>query len=280
MGTLRSVRILARSPRPTTQIKRAVAVVVVVLGGTATASCGAQGAPLAAVHSFATSMPHLAAAKHSGPRVVVPAVTSTTSTVSTASVSPNRWPASVDRYLAVAEQLWRTELVGAPARRELSHVVDDPQIQALLGSGSIKQLRSYVTGRFDAQWFPNEHVSRLRILRGGNPVLDLGVAWVMGPMLQRTVRVAGRPPITFQSSVQDVIGFVRAMHNKHPAVEVVVRDAGGSRAVSLLGPAAHAPLPVSGSASIRGVRYAVRSFRGSSFVQGSVPVTVWVLLPR
>lgn len=250
--------------RPPSRAPFKPVVVLVALGliSLGAAACGAQSSP--------TNVPLLVSP--TAARIPAPLPVSLT---------PSRAPApssSIDRYVRLAKQVYDTEAGGAPARRELGHVADDPHVVALLRSGAFAQARRYVQARFRSQWFPNEHMSRLRILRARQAPLDLGVRWVVWPMLQRTLG-SGQHRTRIQVAVQDVIGFVRAMHNKHPAVQIVVRDATGRHAVSLLGPAAHASLPMRGFVTIRGVRYQVRTFARRSFLQAPAPVTVWVLLP-
>jgi hypothetical protein len=259
---------MKNAPRPfrtgPTCFKRVAVFGALGIGGVAAAGCGTQSAPAAMVSARATTT-----ATHA----VRAAATTTTTTPAAPATAP------IDRYVAVAKQLYDNETGGAPIQRELRHVAGDPQLLALLRTGSETDIRTYLTSRFDSRWFPNEHVSRMRLVRPGSATLDLGVSWVVWPMGQRVVRTPGRPTATIQVSVQDVIGFVRSMHNKHPAVEVVVRDASGRNAVSLLGAATQVQLPATGFTTIAGVRYEVRSFKRASYLRRQVPVTVWILLP-
>jgi hypothetical protein len=73
--------------------------------------------------------------------------------------------------------------------------------------------------------------------------------------------------------MQDEIGIVRLVHRHHPDVQVVIR--GHSQLRASMRAAALVRLPSSGSVSIGGQRWLVRSFKERSWEDG--PVTVWIL---
>jgi hypothetical protein len=130
--------------------------------------------------------------------------------------------------------------------------------------------RAYVRRQFTAVWY-GWHVSRLRIVRGKQVLIDVGVPFVVAPS---QMRMPGG--YTLQISIQDEIGFVKFTYrNDH--VWAVVRGRGPAHVRTLLPAAAHARLPASGTVTLAGRRYAVRSF--SETALGGEPVTVWILAP-
>jgi hypothetical protein len=180
---------------------------------------------------------------------------------------------SIDHLTTVAKARYVQEVQGGVAHATLRRVARDPALLAALRSGSRTRLRSYVQSQYMPVWY-HWHVSRLRIMRGSQVLVDAGVPFCVAPS-QTTLRDArGRPLATLQVSIQDEIGFVRFMHRNYP-VDVVVRGKGAAHVRTSLAAAANAHLPDSGTATVAGVRYQVRSFRQMALA--NEPVKVWIL---
>jgi hypothetical protein len=180
---------------------------------------------------------------------------------------------AIDHLTTVAKARYVQEVQGGVAHATLRRVARDPALLAALRSGSQTRLRSYVQSRYMPVWY-HWHVSRLRIMRGSNVLVDAGVPFVLAPS-QMTLRDArGRSLGTLQVSIQDEIGFVRFMHRNYP-VDVVVRGRGAAHVRTSLPAAASAHLPDSGTTTIGGARYQVRSFRQMALA--NEPVKVWIL---
>jgi hypothetical protein len=180
---------------------------------------------------------------------------------------------AIDHLTTVAKARYVQEVQGGVAHATLRRVARDPALLAALRSGSQTRLRSYVQSQYMPVWY-HWHVSRLRIMRGSRVLVDAGVPFVVAPS-QTTLRDArGRPLATLQVSIQDEIGFVRFMHRNYP-VDVVVRGRGAAHVRTSLAAAANAHLPDSGTATVAGVRYQVRSFRQMALA--NEPVKVWIL---
>jgi hypothetical protein len=178
----------------------------------------------------------------------------------------------IDQLTAVARRRYAEEVQGGQAHATLRRVGRDPALLRALASGDTR-LRTYVRGQFDRVWY-HWHVSRLRILRGPKIVTDVGVPFVVAPSQMALRGAHGRSLATLQVSIQDVIGFVRYMHRNYP-VDVVVRGRGAAHIRTSLPAALNARLPDSGTTTVAGNRYQVRSFKQTAL--GNEPVKVWIL---
>jgi hypothetical protein len=191
----------------------------------------------------------------------------------TAAAAPPRHVSTIDRLTSAAKAQYAAEVHSAQTMRLLHRVGRDRTLLRLLASGRTKDARAYVHTEFRNVWY-GWHVSRVRIVRGGRVVAEEGVPFVnAGP--KATLRDAGGRAVgTVQVSIQDEIGFVRFMHRNYP-VDVVVRGKGAAHIRTSLAAAANAHLPDSGTATVAGVRYQVRSFRQMALA--NEPVKVWIL---
>jgi hypothetical protein len=77
-----------------------------------------------------------------------------------------------------------------------------------------------------------------------------------------------------QLSIQDVIGYVKYMH-RNVDVDVVVRGRGAAHVRTSLPAAARVALPSSGTVTVGGHRYRVRSF--SEHGLAGEPLRIWIL---
>jgi hypothetical protein len=213
-----------------------------------------------------------------------PTMTITTTTTTTApttppaavqasSAPPTRAITAIDRLTAVAKQQYATEVHGGQAHAAMRRVARDPALLSALRSGDLTRVRAYVRQEFDRVWY-HWHVSRMRIYRGTNMVVDVGVPFVVAPSQMALPDAGGRSRGTLQVSIQDVIGFVRYMHRNYP-VDVVVRGRGAAHVRTSLPAALDARLPDWGTATVSGTRYHVRSFMQTAL--GREPVKVWIL---
>jgi hypothetical protein len=208
-----------------------------------------------------------------------PAPASTTSTAPAAVTTQARakpratTTTSIDRLTKIAKQRYRIEVHGGQAFLTLHRVARDPALRAALRSGDNTRITAYVRSQFNSVWY-HWHVSRLRVLRGTNMLVDVGVPFVVAPA-QMTLHGAGGTSLgTLQVSIQDVIGFVRYMHRNYP-VDVIARGQGAAHVRTSLPAAANVRLPNSGTAIVAGNRYQVRSFMQTALA--GEPVKIWIL---
>lgn len=191
-------------------------------------------------------------------------------TVAPAAQATPRWTA--DRLLAETRRRYRQEVHGGKAFGRLHQVGRDRTLRGLVRSGSAGALRSYLARMYPAVWY-HWHVSRVRVLSGSRLVAEAGVPFVLpGPTM--TLGGPNGSPRTLQVSIQDEIGIVRYMSKNYPA-NVVIRGRGAGHVLTSLPAALGVQLPDSGTRTIGGVRYRVRSF--AEVALDHEPVRVWVL---
>ena len=237
------------SPRAADHRLQMSCAALAVIAASALAACGTAGATSPS-HSSSAGLARL-------PRVSAAPATA----------------AAIDRYAAIARHRYDKEVSGAAIHTQLRRLARDPALLRTLRSGDTAALRRYVQRQFRAVWY-HWHVSRLRIVRGGRVIDEVGVPFTLAGQ-QTTLRGAGgRALATLQITVQDEVGILKAMLRHYP-VEVVIRGRGSAHRLSSLPAAKTAALPASGFVQIAGRRYLVRSFRRLAFV--NEPVTIWIL---
>ncbi len=171
-----------------------------------------------------------------------------------------------DTLAGVARRIYRQEAAGAVGHAAVKRLARDRALIAAMRGNQPAALRAAALRQL---FNPGKHVVRLRVLRGGRTLTDVGGRFVVSPA---RVRVHGD---VIEASMQDVIGFVKLVHRLTGA-QAVVRGAPG-HAESSLAAAAETALAASGSATIAGRLYVVRSFREVGF--GGEALQVWVLTP-
>jgi hypothetical protein len=158
---------------------------------------------------------------------------------------------AMDAYVNVAQRIYASERDGSAVRASLRRISHDPA--AMRGSRAelLRQL-----------YLPGFHVVRLRVARGGR-VTDVGGKFVVdGPSVDGLT-----------ISIQDVLGYVKLV-SKLTGQGVVVRGRPGQAVAS--SPAfAKRKLPESGSASVDGHEYLVRSFTEPGFAGDTL--RIWLL---
>ena len=187
------------------------------------------------------------------------------------SVAPKRPRAAIDRLVVDARQRYLQEVQGAAVHKQLRRVAADPVLLRALRTHDLAALRAEVRLQ-DAT--PHAHISRLRVVRGSRVLADAGVVFVVAPAQKALHDARGRYLGTLQLSIQDVIGYVKYLHrNVH--VDVVVRGRGGAHVRTSLPGAARLRLPSSGTVTIGGHRYRVRSFHERGLAGETL--RIWIL---
>jgi hypothetical protein len=181
--------------------------------------------------------------------------------------------AATDRtYLARASGLARRinvgESTGGAVKRALYTISSDRTLATAVAADDIPAVASEVR----VLVFNHEHIVRLRVLRGGVVIDDLGGPFVLAPV-SGSLRVDGRLVGTFVMSIQDDAGY-RKLAERLVGAAVVMRYRGHTVMSDVA--AGDAPLPARGSVAIDGVHYLVASFSDRRFPSGTL--RIWLLL--
>jgi hypothetical protein len=160
--------------------------------------------------------------------------------------------AGLDAYANVAKRIYASERSGAPVKASLRRISHDAAAMRGNRAELLKQL-----------FTPGYHVVRLRVVRGGRVVGDVGGRFV----------VAGPTLDGMTISIQDVIGYVKLVH-KLTGQGVVVRGRAG-HVVASSSALKQASLPASGQVAIGGRTYSVASFGETGFAGESL--RVWLV---
>jgi hypothetical protein len=203
------------------------------------------------------------------------ASTSTPARHTTSAAPARRGKPSIDQMTARARALYTHQVSGAHSIYVLHQVGSDPALLRFLQLRQLGAARSYVAGVYPRTWY-HWHVSRLRITQGSQVVSETGVPFVLPPSQMVLRGSNGRQVGTLEVSMQDEIGFVRLMHRHNPTADVLLRGQGASHLRTSLHAAASVKLPATGSVSIAGRRYLVRSFHEPAW--NGEPVTIWILM--
>jgi hypothetical protein len=185
---------------------------------------------------------------------------------------------AVNRAARVAQRAYKRETRGSKLHHETERIARDPILLRALARGDVRGARADARAQLLSGANHLNHVTRISVVRGAhvvvNATLNSDGRFVVAPAV-RALAVRGRSVGTLLVSIQDVTGFVKLVHRRTRA-DVVARGSSGQVRTSLPA-AAHAALPPSGSATIAGRSYAVRSFRELGW--GGEALTVWVLEP-
>ncbi|WP_028059423.1 hypothetical protein [Candidatus Solirubrobacter pratensis] len=160
--------------------------------------------------------------------------------------------AGLNAYASVARRVYAGEQRGTPVHASLRRISRDAAAMRGNRAELLRQL-----------FLPHYHVVRLRVVRGGRVVNDVGGRFVVAGPSRRGMTI----------SIQDAIGYVKLVH-RLTGVGIVVRGRPGHVAAS--SPAlAKASLPSSGDAAVAGRRYAVTSFSEPGFA--GERLRVWIV---
>ena len=176
----------------------------------------------------------------------------------------------------VAASTYARETRGSKLRLETGRIARDAVLLRALAAGNAPAAQAALESELLSPANHFEHVTRISVVDGlhvlANATLNSDGTFVVAPA-QVTLTPHGHYLGTLLVSIQDVTGFVKLVHGRTLA-GVVVRGTSGQLRASPPA-AAGARLPLSGSATIAGRRYVVRSFRELGW--GEEALTVWIL---
>lgn len=176
-----------------------------------------------------------------------------------------------DTLAGVAKRIYRQEVRGEVGHAAVKRIARDRALLAALSTGNRTALRAAALRQL---FNPGKHVVRLSVVRRGRMLTNVGGAFVVAPSHVELRSRAGADLGRLEASMQDVVGYVKLVHRLTGA-DIVVRGAPGHVESSLAAPPA--TLPPSGTATIAGNPYVVRSFPETGY--GTEQLSVWILTP-
>ncbi len=172
----------------------------------------------------------------------------------------------------VARLIYADELGGRETRVDQAHVRGSQLLLGALSSGNTAAIRAAVHA---IVYTPHWHIVRLRVLRGGHVLADVGGPYVIAPVtgtLEQHGRVLGK----YVMSVQDDVGYVKLV-SRFIGVPVDLYR-GGSFLMGTLQPPPPLPRPEA-TVVARGHAYRAQVFTAGGFPAGALTVALLVPLP-
>jgi hypothetical protein len=186
-------------------------------------------------------------------------------------------PSRIDRVVITAKQVYYNETKGPKLVQQLGRISRDGILLAALSRSDLARAQAEADAQLRSALNHTAHVTRISVLGRSRVLVNATIngngVYVVAPG-SRVLQSHGRALGTLLVSIQDVIGFVKLVHDLTGA-QVLVRGRSGQVRTSLSA-AAKVSLPASGNVTVAGRRYQVRSFHETGW--GNEPLTVWILV--
>jgi hypothetical protein len=179
--------------------------------------------------------------------------------------------AYLNTAVAVARQINAGESASAGVTRAVATIESDQVLATAVAADDLPAVESEV----HALVFNHEHIVRLRVLRDGQTLDDLGGPLVLAPV-SGPLTLDGRIVGSFVMSVQDDSGYERLLERLVGADGVMRYE--GQTVLSDID-AASLPLADRGTVVVAGVSYLVATFGVSRFPSGELSVSLLLAAP-
>ncbi|HLM85197.1 MAG TPA: hypothetical protein VK272_03310 [Solirubrobacteraceae bacterium] len=178
--------------------------------------------------------------------------------------------ASVDS--TVAQAIYAAELHSNEVSADIAHITGSQALLSALASNNEAAVRSAV---HTIVYMPHWHIVRLRVLKAGRVVADVGGPYIIAPV-SGALRWKGRTVGTYVMSVQDDAGYVKLV-SRFIGVPIDLYRNGSF----LMGTLQPAPTKVSAGASVSvsGASYYVQLLNARAFPSGTLSVALLVPTP-
>ncbi|HUN79563.1 MAG TPA: hypothetical protein VMU32_11615 [Solirubrobacteraceae bacterium] len=175
-----------------------------------------------------------------------------------------------DTWGLVAERVYDAEHAGSKAAKLRRYAEDSRAFREAVLAGDRKATRRAIVGFFASHL----HIVRVRVIREGKLLIDLGGPHVLAP-IQGVIRNGrGRVVARFLMGIQDDLGFT-ILARAFTGAQTVMRE-NGTEVQGTLKPGPPS-IPVRGPVSYGGHSYAAYSFYGEAFPSG--PLRISLLYP-
>jgi len=249
--------------RPRARVFVLVLAAVVIAGAALGATLDADPGPVRKARARSTSLRSLGPA--SGP----PSLASSAASPPCGAASATT-VAGVDA--TVAQGIYAAEVHSSEVSADIAHITGSQALLSALASNDEAAVYAAVHGIVYA---PHWHIVRLRVLKAGRVVADVGGPDVIAPV-SGALRWRGRTIGTYVMSVQDDLGYVKLV-SRFIGVPVDLYRNGAF----LMGTLQPAPSAVSAGASVDvgGSSYQVRLLSAGAFTSGTLRVALLVPAP-
>ena len=177
-----------------------------------------------------------------------------------------------DAFATVASRLYREEVAGSSGRTNAVRIAHDRRFLAAIQSGDSAAIRAAALREL---FLPVKHVVRIRVVRHGHTVVDVGGAFVARAESTELHAPDGTDLGRLDVSMQDILGLTK-LERRFTGAQIVVRGRPG-HVIASLPAAATARIPASGPVRIAGRTYEARSFQRTGFA--GEPLRISVLVP-
>jgi len=192
----------------------------------------------------------------------------TSSSASAGCSTSNRQTVAVD--VAAARRIYDAELHGRESKADAIHVQQDQALLRALATGSLPAVRAAV---HRIVYTPHWHIVRLRVLRGGKVLADVGGPHVIAPV-DGVLRSAGHTLGTYVMSVQDDLGYMKLV-TRFIGVPLDLYS-GHSQIMGTLSPAPPVPPGTGTSVTVKGRTYLTELLHTRAFPAGQLTVGLFV----
>jgi hypothetical protein len=173
---------------------------------------------------------------------------------------------------AVAERIYAMEVSSPEVSADRAQIEHDGALLSALAGGSRAAVGEAVTRLV----YSGTHIVRLRVIRGGSVLADVGGPYILAPVAGE-LRAGGRSLGRFVFSVQDDLGYVK-LESRFIGSPLILRQ--GSRRIPLEGTiAAGSTIPAEGPVRYHGIAYQAFTVNAQAFPSGVLQITLLLARP-
>ncbi len=169
----------------------------------------------------------------------------------------------------VAERIYAHEALSHSALETIAYIARSPAFVAAVAAADPVMTRAAIITFFRS----HRHIVRVRALRGGQLVNDVGGPFALAPV-SGTLQVNGHPIGQFVTAIQDDAGYV-ALTRAYTGAQVILRAGSEQIPSSTLSPGP-AWIPDHGALLYQGRTYEAYSFTGTAFPTGTLRISLLV----
>jgi len=172
----------------------------------------------------------------------------------------------------VAQGIYSQELHSREVSRDVAHVTGSQPLLSALASGEEAAVKTAVHA---IVYTPHWHIVRLRVVKAGRVIADVGGPDVIAPV-SGTLRSNGRALATYVMSVQDDLGYVKLVSRFIGIPVDLYRN--GAFLMGTLAPAPRVPSAAT-TVRIRGTSFLLEPLSARAFPAGSLQVALLIPTP-